>query len=34
MKWGAERLSDTRPPFLSPPPNIPHNPPPIEDHPI
>ena len=33
MKWGAKRLSATRPPFLSPLPNIPHHPPPPNEGP-
>ena len=34
MKWRAERLLDTRPPFPSPLPDIPHHPPTFEGHPI
>ena len=34
MKWGAERLLDTLPPFHSPLPDIPHHPPPFEGPPI
>ena len=33
MKWGAKRLSATRPPFLSPLQNIPHHPPPPNEGP-
>ena len=34
MKWGAERLLDALPPFLSPIPDIPHPHPTFEDDPV